>query len=58
MSEKQCPVIGPDVDVIYLAPRCSEGPHKGRCWCDEPQEPCPECGATWVKFIRAKGNAT
>jgi len=42
----------PDVQVIWLQPRCCDEGEHGRVWCSDPQEPCEECGAKWVKFIR------
>ena len=53
MTDTKCPETGLDPDVIYLSPRCWEGSFDGREWCRDAQEPCPDCGLDWVKFVRA-----
>jgi hypothetical protein len=42
--------------VIYLQPACMDcillinGTSEGRLWCQNPQEPCEECGKEWSKY--------
>ena len=48
---------GPDHVVIYLQPRCCADVNEGRMWCEAPQEPCEECGAEWLKFVRDYSDA-
>jgi hypothetical protein len=48
-----CDDTSPDYEVIWLEPRCYHGGYAERHWCQDPQEPCEECGAQWIKFIRA-----
>lgn len=44
-------------EAIYLSPACIKCPHHinydGRQWCEDPQDPCEDCGAEWIKFERA-----
>ena len=44
--------IEPDLQTIYLQPRCCVVPEDGRLWCEDPQEPCSDCGAEWIAFDR------
>jgi hypothetical protein len=39
-----------EYEAIYLEPECA-GPE--RCWCENDQGPCDDCGAPWVKYVRA-----
>lgn len=40
--------IEPDLQTIYLQPRCCVVTEDGRLWCEDPQEPCSDCGAEWI----------
>lgn len=43
-------------ETIWLQPSCGEcakdieRTSEGRLWCQDPQEPCEQCGKEWVKF--------
>lgn len=52
-STKPCPVVLSDPPSIYLAPACLDD--FDRVWCEEPQAPCPDCGAEWVKYRLSVG---
>ena len=41
-------------EEIWLEPQCAGEQYEGRCWCTRPDgERCEECGAPWVKYLRA-----
>lgn len=49
----ECDNASPDLTTIYLQPRCACDPYgEGRMWCEDPQDPCENCGAEWIKFAR------
>ena len=57
MRPHDCDDTSPDLTTIYLAPRCcSIEEDVGRLWCEDPQDPCPLCGAQWIRFDRARPN--
>lgn len=54
MTEKLKPCYGgTEHTEIWLEPICAEGSPDGRLWCqDDVFEPCEECGAKQVRFVR------
>jgi hypothetical protein len=44
-------------EAIFLSPPCDEY-GDGRLWCDDPQEPCDECGFPWTKYVRSDIHAS
>lgn len=44
-----------DHDVIYLQPPCDECIDE-RCWCQDDNGPCDDCGKPWVKYVRAESS--
>jgi len=46
-----------DHQVIYLEAVCEkcretfELSHTGRCWCEDDNGPCEECGKPWVRYV-------
>jgi len=49
-----------EYDAIYLQPACGKCIRnllrysEGRLWCQDPQDPCEDCGKEWVKYAVAK----
>lgn len=48
-----------DHPSIWLTPCCEKCVHQlksasvedGILWCEDPQDPCAECGKPWVKYV-------
>lgn len=54
MTSPACDDKSPDHEVVWLQPRCcADWQGEGRLWCEDPQDPCENCGAEWIKFVRA-----
>lgn len=48
-----------ELSCVYLTPTCAKCqaghgthlyPSEQRLWCEDPQDPCEECGKPWVKY--------